>query len=458
MIRNVITKICERSIDQSMKMSLAMIPQTSTARRSADETLDHIRVARMNWEQGIIEELRAIVFEAKRTFFLIREQGASNPWLLHNQTQEEAAETIKFLYDSEDLMETILAIRNPNIKPNQTERYLGLIKLNTAVPEYNELLKRFPDLQLTHSQLGLDETQLTAAGLKMLASRHEEGEAIITSGSMLDARKFMHRGVPPTLRGKIWRLACGLPEKTTMTEEQTFRRLRYECDRLDIITDELFMHDIQTVLDDPRFFVFEEELKETIFSFARDSYILENAAYEIHSPFSHQIGDEYKADVPAPPCGVQPFLGLALYFAPLCYVLSNKASLYHVTRYLYCRLWCKLNVISEDEGTLVPLCRIFECLLIRAHPKLFIHLVNIGLNPVKIAFPWIQLAFVGFLEIDQVMHLWDRLIGYMDLTLLAIAAVAIFMHRSDTLLRVRSSTKSTANYVIFSYICVDFMA
>ncbi len=48
-----------------------------------------------------------------------------------------------------------------------------------------------------------------------------------------------------------------------------------------------------------------------------------------------------------------------------------------------------------------------------------------------------QLGFVGLLEMDQLLHLWERIIGYMDPTLLAVTAVAIFIHRSEMLLRVR---------------------
>lgn len=34
--------------------------------------------------------------------------------------------------------------------------------------------------------------------------------------------------------------------------------LKYECDHLDLLTDELFLHDVLTVVDDPRYFIFEE--------------------------------------------------------------------------------------------------------------------------------------------------------------------------------------------------------
>ncbi len=73
----------------------------------------------------------------------------------------------------------------------------------------------------------------------------------------------------------------------------------------------------------------------------------------------------------------------------------------------------------------------------------------------QVAFPWIQLGFVGLLEMDQLLHLWDRVIGawpmlhpllpltsscvcagYMDPLVLAVAAAAVFVYRADALLRV----------------------
>ena len=43
-----------------------------TARRSQDEPLDFIRSARVTWEEGINEELYAIVSEARRPFCIVR--------------------------------------------------------------------------------------------------------------------------------------------------------------------------------------------------------------------------------------------------------------------------------------------------------------------------------------------------------------------------------------------------
>lgn len=64
-------------------------------------------------------------------------------------------------------------------------------------------------------------------------------------------------GCPPSLRKKLWRVAMGLPADEAPREALEYERLVITCHQYDLITDELFLRDIQTVTDDPRFFVFE---------------------------------------------------------------------------------------------------------------------------------------------------------------------------------------------------------
>lgn len=389
-----------------MKNSL-LLNQPMLCRRSCDELVDHLREARVAWESGILEELRAIIVETKRPFVLLRDKMERCPFL--DGTAHGDKETnVKFLFDSEDLMETVLAIRNPNLLP---EVRVGLVQVSAHSLTLEAAQRRFPELSNLHCQLGLDEAQTSAQGLRVLVQRQEEGEAILSSGSMREARRFLRRGAPPSMRARMWRQACGLYEKCTAAEDQHFARLRYDCDRLDLVSDELVMHDLQTVLDDPRFFVFEEELKEVLLCFSRDSYVRSHALYEIHAPLLKEMGGEFPVDEAAPPSAVQPYLGFSTYFAPLCYIFKHKPSLYSVTRHLYCSLWCKLNVLCSDSGTLVALCQAFESLLMDCNARLFLHLVSIGVQPLRVAFPWMQLAFIGLLEIDQLLHLWERVIG-----------------------------------------------
>ena len=93
-----------------------------------------------------------------------------------------------------------------------------------------------------------------------------------------------------------------------------------------------------------------------------------------------------------------------------------------------------MNVISGDSGTLLHVCATFENLLMSLHPTLFLHLLKIGVQPLLIAMPWLQFGFVGLLEIEQVLHLWDRVLGYEDPCLLAVFAVAVFLTKGEAVL------------------------
>lgn len=400
--------------------------------------------------------------------YCCRNAGEINPLLEQNLSHSGPQDAVKFLFDSEDLLETGIAIKNFNCKAIYTERYMGLVSLNLNVLSLDEISERFSDLNCSMPQLGMDE--LTAQyGSKLSVVRHEEAEALCANCCMQEARTFMRRGVPPSMRCKVWRVALGLPEEVILSEDRHFRRLRGECDRLDLLTDELFLHDIQTVTDDPRFFVFEEELKEVVFGFSRDEWVRQNCHYVIHQPIPNLIGAELPPGTAAPPCGIQPFLGFATYFAPLCYVFRQKSSLYSMSRALFCALWCKLNVLTSDPDTLLTVCKTFECLVMQSCPQLFLHLVSIGVQPLKIAFPWIQLGFVGLLEMDQLLHLWDRVIGrlpllwifcnlwlcisgFMDPLVLAVAAASVFVYRSEALLRVSLYFESSMFSSLYSVV------
>lgn len=165
-------------------------------------------------------------------------------------------EGVKFLFDSEDLLETGLAIQNPNVNMMVSERYMGLLKLNLPVKSLDEMIEEFSELNCTEPQYGVDDGS-SQYGAKFCAARHEETETVIAQGSIMDARILARKGCPPGLRSKIWRRAFGFFEESIPMEEAEFLRLRVECDRLDLLTDELLMHDLQTVLDDPRYFIFD---------------------------------------------------------------------------------------------------------------------------------------------------------------------------------------------------------
>lgn len=120
-----------------------------------------------------------------------------------------------------------------------------------------------------------------------------------------------------------------------------------------------------------------------------------------------------------PPCAIMPFRGFISYAAPVCFMYEApepvRAShtpfttpmhcmhliaeqpgsiltyssprcllqVYFVTRALWCKVWCKLNAIRSSPGHLLHLCKTFEDLLLRHHPRLFFHLLRCGVNPLQ---------------------------------------------------------------------------
>lgn len=85
---------------------------------------------------------------------------------------------------------------------------------------------------------------------------------------------------------------------------------------------------------------------------------------------------------------------------------QDPSRVYLIFRVMWARYWCKLNTISTMPGTLLPLCKLFEDLIQQYIPRAVFHLSCLGVSPLRIAFPWIRYAFVGYLEVDQVRGVW----------------------------------------------------
>ena len=156
------------------------------------ESIDCIKQVRLEWEQGINEELMAIKQEQNRNFTIPRNIGVFNKYLAgellrldgkkgSSRSRNGGPNSVRFLFDSEDLLETGIGIRSLNTKPEVISEILGMIKLNLYTSSLNELQKKYSDLSPHLTQIGLDEN-LPAYGSKYLLSKHEEGEAIATYG------------------------------------------------------------------------------------------------------------------------------------------------------------------------------------------------------------------------------------------------------------------------------------
>ena len=71
-------------------------------------------------------------------------------------------------------------------------------------------------------------------------------------------------------------------------------------------------------------------------------------------------------------------------------------------------------------------------------PEVCYHMNTLGIQPLKTAFPWLYFAFVGTLEVDQIFLLFDRILGFESLDIIAILAAGIFVFRANLILNCTS--------------------
>ena len=60
------------------------------------------------------------------------------------------------------------------------------------------------------------------------------------------------------------------------------------------------------------------------------------------------------------------------------------------------------------------------------------------LTRLRLAFKWLIRAFSGYLSSEQVLLLWDRVLAYNSMDILAVLAVAIFSFRRSNLVQVQT--------------------
>ncbi|KAG6962026.1 hypothetical protein JG688_00008820 [Phytophthora aleatoria] len=310
----------------------------------------------------------------------------------------------------------------------------GSIQLQLYSPPFPEYRRLFSELAPECGQIGLDEL-FPAQRSAFIAEKNRVGDLVLAHQSVSMARQYSKTGCPVSLRPQV------LSVPVTAQDRSYFDHLQKQAAEWAYLTDDMYLLDLQQTINSCDYFVFQDHLESVLMAFTRDTYVKAHAL-QVNGAVTCSLSGAGLPPTAAttdmtesrvPPNGVLPFSGLVMYMAPLAYLYTDPIEIYYVFRELYTRYWSKLNAIRTERGTILPVCKLFEDLVVRSSPAAVFHLRNIGLKPLDIAFPWIQSAFSGVLDIDQVLLLWDRVIGYDSLELVAIFAAALFHFRADEL-------------------------
>ncbi|KAF0718691.1 Aste57867_1541 [Aphanomyces stellatus] len=386
------------------------------------ELLDALETARKAWEKMTTDALREYARAAPA-------RNASLPLVIVHELPKDPEHkpdvASRFLFSSNDLLAALQRISPLNRSPHVHAHPWSSIQPLLHTRETSEMQQRYTELSPAHAQYGLDEDVPNVHGdYVYIAGKNRLGDKVLHNGTVPTARQYAKTGCPINIRPHIWRQALSVA-----IDPVYFQQLEAKVRGYTFVTDGLFLFDVQQTTDSSDYFPFEDHLRSVMLAFSRDAQVPSQAVVTLQHPI---VANE----MTIPPANVMPCSGLVMFVSPLCYLYDDPVHVYFVFREMYCRYWCQLAGISSRSNSILALCKTFETLIHRHIPVVVQHLLHHSIVPLSIAFPWIQSGFSGVLEIDQVLLLWDRVVGYDSLEIIAIFAAALFTFRSEELLLV----------------------
>ncbi|TRY71361.1 hypothetical protein DNTS_008143, partial [Danionella cerebrum] len=418
----------ERKLQNAVYRELHILPPPGHPRAPPEhmkEPLAYMRKAQASWEKRIIKSLNSMCSELgiplaqKRS--TLEQKELYNKW---NEMGTDEPDLSKFrpVYAPKDFLEVLISLRNPNNEYKEdisVKSHWGLIQVSLNTSDIPRMKEMYQELGLAHGQLGIDDHSHVLPDL--FESEH------------------IHIGN----KGAGMRMVSG--DQSGGNDDQDvahYEQLKARVIHHGLLVDNLIYKDVKlTASNDDYYFVFEDYLYQVLLCFSRDTTVLEHFNYNSATPptscIQNKSGSE-QSGVVYPPNGVIPFHGFSMYVAPLCFLYNEPSKLYSVFREMYVRYFFRLHSISSHPSGIVSLCLQFERLLQTHLPQLFYHLREIGAQPLRIAFKWIVRAFSGYLSTDQLLLLWDRILGYDSLEIVAVLATAVFAFRAENLMEVTS--------------------
>ncbi|CAD5123718.1 DgyrCDS12037 [Dimorphilus gyrociliatus] len=406
------------------------------------EPITYIRKSQLAWEKRIWKSLNSMCTELSLPLARKRPdkdfKDMNRKWSELGSDEPNLSQ-IRPVYAPKDFLEVVSGVKNPNCNDFPLYNNWGLIQATLKVKSLHELRLQYSHMSINQAQSGVDDLTRTPTDI-FQGERNKLAKKVIKSCMAGAVQEFLKKGSPTGCRNQIWNSILGI--EIGDEEKLYYDQLKNSVLVHDLLVDNLIYKDIKlTATNDDQYFVFEDYLYQVLLPFFRDLVILETIKKSTATPAKSYIrgklGNEEYA-VFYPPNGVIPFHGFSMYVAPLCYCYDDPIMLYYVFRAFYARFFHHLHCVSSHQQGILSLSLLFERLLQQIEPQLFYHLCSIGVQPLKISFKWIIRAFSGYLCSEQVLLLWDRILAYDSLEILAVLAVAIFSFRKTNLLQIQS--------------------
>ena len=269
---------------------------------------------------------------------------------------------------------------------------------------------------------------------------------VIQTGLNPLARQVCKTGCPHSQRFRLWCMALSIDVSSLGEMETFFLKLKDGVLDTSSLLDSILVSDVSSCIsDNDSYFVFEDMAYQLALAFVRDpdnNAILDWTESQSHPQFSthsnnlstHPNNVSTRDSNMFTHCQFIPCHGFSCFIAPLCYLHNDVHVVYQIFKVLYNRFFRHLPAVSGHSYGILYLSAVFEALLEERIPQLVLHCHTHGIDTLRLVFKWMFYGFANCLKPDQLLLLWDRIIGFDSLLLLPMLAVGILEFRTSYLM------------------------
>ena len=412
------------------------------------EPLAYIAKVQSQWEKRVLKSLNSMCMELGQSLAKPRCQNEQQELITHwNDLSSMDMDLSLFrpVYSPKDFLEVLAQLHSPNQVAQvsgQMGRPFGLVQVPLKTASLEELMERFGEMSRAEAHLGVspgapsqDEPSLT-----LEQERQQLGLKVLEMDHAPLSQEFLKRGCPPSLRGSIWSQVLG--SQALDKDVLYHNELKEAVVTTDIMLDKLIIKDVQlTVSNDDQYFVFEDMIFQIMLCFSRDTEVAEIFSCGSSNPAKAMLRGRSGGTenlVIYPPSGVIPFHGFSMFCAPFCYVYEEPAKMYFTFRAMYLRFFFRLHQVSSHPQSILGLCALFENIIQKHEPDLWIHMLSCDIQPTRVVFRWIMRGFSGHFPPFQLLFLWDLVLAYDSMELFPLLAASILSFRKENLMRVNT--------------------
>lgn len=271
------------------------------------EPLESVANTKKIWNEQIKYKANVVSRTVRKPFIAAKKKSSKEGGEIpaFDAKEIDDASTLS-IYDHNSLLDTVLKVNSINYAGVLNLSW-GSIKLQLQTLTVEDMRKKFQDLNVTLRQIGVDDEK------SFIDERILIGERLLAKDYQPLLIQYARRGVPPTLRCRVYKKIFNI--EMTPRDSEYFQSLSDHFKKWELAIDDPNYVDLMSVINDDKYFIFEEHIETCMNYFFRDTWINENIRTKPHATLTGVMGLDKEVG-PYPPAGVLPCSKFAMFICP----------------------------------------------------------------------------------------------------------------------------------------------